>query len=91
MEERIQKLEKEVEIIKERNTRVEADKAWETSYFRVFLISTVIYVVAVLVLRFISSGNYYLNALVPAIGYFLSVQSLPFIKKWWIKKYGRIN
>jgi hypothetical protein len=29
MEERIQKLEKEIEIIKTRNLRVEADKAWE--------------------------------------------------------------
>lgn len=85
MEERIQKLEKEIEIIKERNARVETDKAWETSYFRVLLISLIIYVVAVKFLIFIGSQNYFLNALVPAIGYFISVQSLPFIKKWWIK------
>lgn len=85
MENRIQKLEKEVEEIKQRNLRVEADKAWETSYFRVFLISAIIYVVAVKVLYFVGANDYYLNALVPAIGYFLSVQSLPFIKKWWIK------
>jgi hypothetical protein len=88
MEERIQNLEKEIEVIKERNTRVEADKAWETSYFRVLLISGIIYVVAVKVLHFIGSGNYFLNALVPAIGYFISVQSLPFIKKWWIKNHN---
>jgi len=85
MEERIQKLEKEIEIIKARNLKVEADKAWETSYFRVFLISIVIYLIAVFVMYFIGSANYLLNALVPAIGYFISVQSLPFIKKWWIK------
>ena len=85
MEEKIQKLEKEIEKLKARNLKVEADKAWETSYFRVFLISGIIYVIAVKVLYFIGGGNYFLNALVPAIGYFLSVQSLPFIKKWWIK------
>jgi len=85
MEERIQKLEKEIEIIKTRNLRVEADKAWETSYFRVFLISGTIYVIAFKVLYFIGTENYLLNALIPPIGYFISVQSLPFIKKWWIK------
>lgn len=86
MEERIQKLEKEVELIKQRNLRVETDKAWETSYFRIFLISAIIYVIAVKVMYFVGVENYYFNALVPAIGYFISVQSLPFIKKWWIKK-----
>ena len=72
-------------MLKERNTRVEADKAWETSYFRVLLILLIIYVVAVKVLSVIGSEYYYLNALVPPIGYFISVQSLPFIKKWWVK------
>ena len=85
MEDRIHNLEKEIEILKARNQRVEADKAWETSYFRVLLISAVIYILAVWVMYFIGSENYYQNALVPAIGYFISVQSLPFIKKWWIK------
>lgn len=85
MEDRIKNLEKEIEVIKERNSRVEADKAWETSYFRVLLISAIIYMIAVKVMYFIGSENYFLNALVPAIGYFISVQSLPFIKKWWIK------
>jgi hypothetical protein len=89
MEERIQKLEAEIQIIKERNSRVESDKAWETSYFRVLLISAIIYVIAVWALYFIGSENYFSNALVPAIGYFISVQSLPFIKKWWIKKYTK--
>ena len=50
MEERVKNLEKEIKLIKERNLRVEADKAWETSYFRIFLISAVIYVLAVFVL-----------------------------------------
>lgn len=89
MELRIQKLEKEIEIIKARNLRVEADKAWETSYFRVLLISVIIYVIALKVMYFIGSENYFSNALVPAIGYFISVQSLPFIKKWWIKNYSK--
>jgi hypothetical protein len=89
MESKILKLEKEVEEIKQRNLRVEADKAWETSYFRVFLISGIIYVIAVKVMYFIGVENYYLNALVPPLGYFISVQSLPFIKKWWINNHAK--
>jgi hypothetical protein len=85
MEERIQKIEKEIEIIKERNLKVEADKAWETSYFRILLISVATYVIAVKLLYFIGVQDYYLSALMPALGYFISTQSLPFIKKWWIK------
>lgn len=87
MEDRIQKLEKEIELIKERNLRVEADKAWEVSYFRVILITVIIYFIE---LRYyIKSDSYFLNAFVPAIGFFISVQSLPFIKRWWIKKQGK--
>ena len=89
MEEKIKNLENEIEIIKQRNAKVEADKAWEVSYFRVFLISAVIYIVAVKFLYFIGTENYFLNALVPTMGYFLSVQSLPFIKKWWIKNFKK--
>ena len=89
MEERIEKLEKEIEIIKARNLKVEGDKAWETSYFRIFLISIIIYVIAVFVMYFIGSAYYLLNALVPPVGYFLSMQSLPFIKKWWIKNHKK--
>jgi len=90
MEERIQKLEKEIEEIRARNLKVETDKAWETSYFRVLLISAIIYMIAVKVLYFIGSERYFLNALLPAIGYFISVQSLPFVKKWWIKRNSKI-
>jgi len=83
MEPRIQKLEEEIELIKERNLRVEADKAWEVSYFRILLITLIIYVIE---LRYyIGSDSFFLNAFVPAIGFFISVQSLPFIKKWWVK------
>ncbi|MES3031687.1 MAG: hypothetical protein V4699_00380 [Patescibacteria group bacterium] len=89
MEDRIQKIETEIALIKERNFRVEADKVWETSYFRVFLISGIIYVVALKVMYFIGVVNYYLDAFIPAIGYFISVQSLPFIKKWWIKNFNK--
>ena len=91
MEERIKNLEKEIELIKERNARVEGDKAWETSYFRVFLISIIFYLIAVIILLFMGTKDYLTNAIFPPIVYFISDQSLPFIKKWWIRKYVKEN
>ena len=86
MEERINRLERELVEVKNRNLRVEIDKAWETSIFRIGTIVVITYVVASIVLHLIGVNNYFVSALIPTIGYFLSVQSLPFIKKWWISK-----
>jgi hypothetical protein len=84
MEERILKIEEELRLIRERNGRVEADKAWETSLFRILAIAGITYVIASVVMWLIGSTNFYLNALVPVVGYLLSTQSLPAVKRWWI-------
>ncbi len=81
----LEKLEQEIETIKERNRRVEKDKAWETSWFRVFAICIITYVFAALFLFLIGSPNFLVSALVPVVGFFLSTQSLPFIKRWWLR------
>lgn len=81
----LQQIKKEIEEIKKRNERVEMDKAWETSNFRIFSITIITYIIASLVLYFIGVQNFLFSALVPTVGYFLSVQSLPAVKKWWIK------
>lgn len=41
-------IEERLSAIEERNRRVEADKAWETSWLRILSISVITYVVAVL-------------------------------------------
>ena len=86
MEQRIEKIEKEIQKLKERNNRVEVDKAWETSGFRIFSITVITYIVAVVVMYIIGVQNYFLSALIPTIGYYLSTQSLPSIKKWWVNR-----
>lgn len=87
MEERLRKIEKELDAIKERNSRVEANKAWETSTTRASSILFITYLVMLLFMRSLGVERYWANALVPALGFFLSIQSLPFIKRWWIKRY----
>lgn len=80
-------VEQELQAIKERNFRVEADKAWETSFSRKLLILAVTYVVASLVLYVIEVPNFYLAAIIPTLGFFLSTLSFPIAKKWWISRY----
>lgn len=87
MENRIETLGKEVQTLKERNMRVEAEKAWETSYTRTFSIALITYFVALAVLYVIGVENYFLAALMPAIGFVLSTQSLPAIKRWWVRTF----
>lgn len=87
MEERIQKLELEVQTIKERNARVEVEKKWETSNFRIISLTALTYLIAVVVLYIINVQNFFLGALVPTTGFFISVQSLPMVKNWWIRKH----
>lgn len=87
MDPKIEQLEKNITDINERNKRVEADKAWETSWFRISCISILTYIFAVIFLYYINANNIFLNALIPTVGFFLSTQSLPFIKKWWINKF----
>lgn len=84
--EKIELLEQEIQAIKERNQRVEADKAWEVSGFRLLIVTASTYVVATTVFYFIGVKNYFLNALIPTTAYIVSTQSMPALKRWWIHK-----
>lgn len=80
-------LEKEIEQIKNRNKRVEQDKAWETSYARKIAIAILTYLVVVLYSYLISKvSNIFLTSLVPVIGFVLSTLSLNLIRKIWENK-----
>ena len=80
-------IEKELSLIKDRNRRVELDKAWETSFARKIVILVLTYCIIVLFMYVSHIVKPWLNAIVPTIGFFLSTLTLPFIKKWWIKKH----
>ncbi|VVC03915.1 Uncharacterised protein [Candidatus Burarchaeum australiense] len=77
-------LKRELHSIKQRNARVEADKAWETSAARRGLITLMTYVLAVILFVIIAAPNPWLTALVPAAAYALSTLTLPFVKDWWL-------
>ncbi len=79
------KLEQEISKIKERNSKVESDKAWETSLFRKILIAILTYTVIVLFFYFTDLPKPFINAIVPTIGFMLSTLSVPVFKNLWIK------
>ncbi|MBI1327651.1 MAG: hypothetical protein GC136_08430 [Alphaproteobacteria bacterium] len=80
-------MEADLQAIKERNARVEADKAWETSFVRRGFIAFVTYIVAATYMEVVGLGNALAGACVPTGGYLLSTFSLPPLKKLWIEKF----
>jgi hypothetical protein len=67
---KLDKLEKEIQLIKNRNKKVESDKAWEVSWTRRILIATFTYVAIGLYLQAIKVDNSWLNSIVPTIGFY---------------------
>lgn len=87
--EELEEIKEELRLIKERNKRVEADKAWETSGSRILSILVMTYILTSIVFYFIGVKNFMFSAFIPTIGFYLSTQSLPFIKKMWLNKHNR--
>lgn len=79
-------IEKEIKEIKERNKRVEKDKAWETSWTRRICIMILTYLVVIAYSYIIrKTDSIFLSSLVPVIGFTLSTLSLGLIRKIWEK------
>ena len=79
-------LENEIAKIKERNKRVELDKAWETSWTRKICICILTYIVVVIYSYLINkNNNIWLSSLVPVIGFILSTVSLNLVRTVWEK------
>ena len=72
---------KELELIKERNKRVEADKAWETSWTRRSLVLVLTYLVIVIFFYFAGLERPFANSIVPALAFVISTTSLSFFKE----------
>jgi hypothetical protein len=81
----LQSLKKELDAIKARNTRVEADKAWETSKTRRGLLMLFTYLAVGIYLSAINIPHPWLSAIVPAVGFLLSTLTIIFFKKLWLR------
>lgn len=75
-----------ISTIESRNIRVETDKAWEISLTRKITIVVMTYCILGLYMKLLGIENWYLHALVPTCGYFLSTLALPVVRGIWEKK-----
>jgi len=82
----VKELEKEIDGIKKRNERVEADKAWETSFVRRAFISISTYVLLVILMMMLDVERPLFSAIIPSVAYFISTFSLGVLKSWWLKR-----
>lgn len=76
-------LESRIAEIESRNARVENDKTWETSFTRKVSILLMTYSILGIYMILLGIENWYLHALVPTCGYFLSTLALPVIRNMW--------
>ena len=83
----LEELQLEIENIKQRNQRVEADKAWETSLARKIIIFFLTYIVIVIFFFFAELPKPFANAIVPAVAFVLSTLTVPLFKKWWVNRF----
>tara|TARA_Y100000310_G_scaffold315268_1_gene365606 strand:- start:2199 stop:2468 length:270 start_codon:yes stop_codon:yes gene_type:complete len=82
-------MKKEILSIKQRNKKVELDKAWETSYTRRGLLTIFTYLAIGIYLKVINIPSPWLNAIVPAVAFMLSTLTLPYFKKTWINLFKK--
>lgn len=75
----------QIQEIKDRNSRVEINKRWETSKTRFLSLTLIMYITMVLLFYVINSMKPFQDALIPTIGYMLSTFSLNLIRSAWEK------
>lgn len=82
----MENLEQKIQMIEERNRRVEVEKAWETSWTRRVLLMLFTYLAIGAYMWAIDLPRSWLNAVVPAVAFMLSTLTMPFFKKIWLKR-----
>lgn len=86
VEKEIQFLRGDIEAIKTRNRRVEADKAWETSKTRNVFIAVVTLFLAYVLMLLIGESQPLAKAVVGSVLYLLSTSTYGMLKQWWLRR-----
>lgn len=82
----LESLQNDIDALKARNAKVEAEKAWETSSLRIGAIVVITYFVAVLLMVSLETPRPFFAALMPTVGFFLSTQTLPVLQRWYLRR-----
>ncbi len=89
LQKKINKLQKEIERLKLRNKKVEADKAWEVSIERKVFIIISTYIIITIVMYLLKMDKPFINAIIPTCWYILSTISIKTWKKYFLKRYNK--
>ena len=73
--------------VRERNRKVESEKAWENSLSRRVLLLLLTYLVTSSVFWIINIPSPWLNAWIPTTAYFLSTLTMPFLRERWLRQH----
>lgn len=86
-------VEKEIQQLQKRNTKVELEKKWETSYTRRLFIALITFFAAFFFLRVsgtvLDQRTLFISALIPAGAFLISTLTLPPLQKIWKKIFHR--
>jgi hypothetical protein len=78
-------LEQRIGNIEERNSQVEVNKAWETSWTRRLLLTLFTYLAVAVYLWVIDVPRPWLNAIVPSAAFMILTLTMPWFRKMWLK------
>lgn len=81
----LESLQNEIDNLKDRNKRVEAEKAWETSWQRKISILIITYILMSLIFFTLENPHPLTNAIIPTLGYFLSTLTFWVLQKQFLK------
>ena len=81
----MENLERRIQLIEERNKKVEVDKAWERSSTRRSLLAVFTYLAIGIYLGAIQVSHPWINAIVPTVGFMISTLSMSFFKSIWLR------
>ena len=82
----IEQLSEEIQKLKVRNARVEQEKSWETSWQRHVSIVIATYIVMLILFLLLDDKTPFLNAGISTIGYLISVLSMNWVKKLFLRR-----
>jgi len=87
VEARVLTLEEQVQKLNLMQKYDELKSKWDRSLVRIIYVSTTTYLFVAVFMFILEVDNYLVNALIPSLGYILSTQTLPSIKKAWVRYY----
>ena len=74
-----------IDLLYEEYNNEKKRQRFNSSWTRIIIITILTYIILSIYMDFIHIKDPYYNAVIPAIGYYLSTLSLSFIRKIWIE------